>query len=123
MGWLGTIGSLGMALGPAIGGLVTRLYGLNNMFYLSSFCGFAAAAILHQEGKQLAHAFIAGGVNEIAALAALGDEARAFELFEMKRKRGSGRAESRRNQSCGLARRARAHEAAENLEPGVLGQG
>ncbi len=46
MGWLGTIGSLGMACGPAIGGWVTREYGINVMFYLSSACGFTAAAIV-----------------------------------------------------------------------------
>lgn len=46
MGWLGTIGSLGMACGPAIGGWVTREYGINAMFYVSSACGFSAAAIV-----------------------------------------------------------------------------
>ncbi len=46
MGWLGTIGSVGMAFGPAIGGWVTREYGINTMFYLSSAFGFTAAAIV-----------------------------------------------------------------------------
>jgi MFS family permease len=46
MGWLGTIGSIGMAGGPAIGGWVTREYGINVMFYLSSAFGFGAAAIV-----------------------------------------------------------------------------
>ncbi|HMJ71260.1 MAG TPA: MFS transporter [Cyclobacteriaceae bacterium] len=46
MGWLGTIGSVGMAFGPAIGGWVTREYGINTMFYLSSAFGFMAAAIV-----------------------------------------------------------------------------
>lgn len=46
MGWLGTIGSVGMAFGPAIGGWITRVYGLNAMFYFSSLCGFTAAAIV-----------------------------------------------------------------------------
>jgi MFS family permease len=46
MGWLGTIGSIGMAFGPAIGGWVTREFGINSMFYLSSLCGFSAAAIV-----------------------------------------------------------------------------
>jgi len=46
MGWLGTIGSLGMAMGPAVGGWVARVYGIDAMFYLSSACGFTAAAIV-----------------------------------------------------------------------------
>jgi MFS family permease len=46
MGWLGTIGSLGQACGPAVGGWVTREYGIEAMFYLSSAFGFTAAAIV-----------------------------------------------------------------------------
>jgi MFS family permease len=46
MGLIGMLGSLGMAMGPAIGGIVTREYGINTMFYLSSVCGFTAAAIV-----------------------------------------------------------------------------
>ena len=46
MGLLGMIGSVGMAMGPAIGGMVAREYGLNVMFYLSSFFGFIAAVIV-----------------------------------------------------------------------------
>lgn len=46
MGLIGMIGSFGMAMGPAIGGIVSREFGINAMFYLSSFCGFTAAAIV-----------------------------------------------------------------------------
>lgn len=46
MGLLGMVGSVGMAMGPAIGGLVAREYGLNVMFYLSSFFGLVAASIV-----------------------------------------------------------------------------
>lgn len=46
MGWLGTLGSLGQACGPALGGLVTREFGIDAMFYLSSAFGFTAAAIV-----------------------------------------------------------------------------
>lgn len=46
MGLLGTAGSLGMAGGPAIGGLVASSAGLNAMFYLSSFFGFVSIVIL-----------------------------------------------------------------------------
>jgi MFS family permease len=46
MGLLGMVGSVGMAMGPAIGGMVAREYGLNVMFYLSSACGLLAAMIV-----------------------------------------------------------------------------
>lgn len=46
MGILGTLGSLGMASGPALGGFVTRMFGINAMFYLSSLLAVAAAAIV-----------------------------------------------------------------------------
>lgn len=46
MGYLGLFGSVGMALGPAIGGFVTREFGINTMFYLSSACGLGAASIV-----------------------------------------------------------------------------
>jgi len=46
MGLLGTAGSLGMAGGPAIGGLVASSFGLDAMFYLSSFFGFLSIMIL-----------------------------------------------------------------------------
>jgi MFS family permease len=44
MGYLGTAGTLGMAGGPAIGGLVANQFGLNFMFYTSS--AFAVLSIL-----------------------------------------------------------------------------
>src|SRR5688572_18690564 len=44
MGILGTAGMIGMAGGPAVGGWVTRIFGLNTTFYLSS--AFALAAVL-----------------------------------------------------------------------------
>ncbi|HEY0768871.1 MAG TPA: MFS transporter, partial [Sphingobacteriaceae bacterium] len=46
MGLLGTAGSLGMASGPAIGGLVATAFGLDTMFYLSSACGLLSIIIV-----------------------------------------------------------------------------
>jgi MFS family permease len=46
MGLLGMIGSLGMAIGPALGGFVTRQFGINTMFYLSSAFGLTAVLIV-----------------------------------------------------------------------------
>jgi len=46
MGLLGMTGSIGMAMGPAIGGMISREFGINMMFYLSSLCGLTAAAIV-----------------------------------------------------------------------------
>jgi len=46
MGLLGMLGSVGMAMGPAIGGMIAREYGLNVMFYLSATCGFTAAVVV-----------------------------------------------------------------------------
>lgn len=46
MGLIGTFGTLGMVMGPAIGGIVARAFGINTMFYLSSVFGFTAAAIV-----------------------------------------------------------------------------
>ncbi|MBS1682070.1 MAG: MFS transporter [Bacteroidetes bacterium] len=45
MGFIGTAGAIGMASGPAVGGAVANLFGLNAMFYLSSFFAFVAIAI------------------------------------------------------------------------------
>ncbi len=44
LGMMGTAGTIGMAAGPAIGGAVANIFGLNFMFYCSSF--FAAISIL-----------------------------------------------------------------------------
>jgi MFS family permease len=44
MGLLGTAGSIGMAGGPAIGGLISYQFGINAMFYCSS--AFALVSIL-----------------------------------------------------------------------------
>jgi MFS family permease len=46
MGLLGTAGSLGMAGGTAIGGLVAAAYGLEIMFYLSSLCGLVSVILI-----------------------------------------------------------------------------
>ncbi|HEY5825839.1 MAG TPA: MFS transporter [Cyclobacteriaceae bacterium] len=46
MGYLGTAGALGSASGPAIGGLVALEFGLNTMFYLSSFFALLSIIIL-----------------------------------------------------------------------------
>jgi MFS family permease len=45
MGFIGTAGALGMACGPAIGGGVANQFGLDWMFYLSSFFAFVAIVI------------------------------------------------------------------------------
>jgi MFS family permease len=42
MGLLGTAGSLGNAFGPALGGLIASSFGLEIMFYASSFFGLLA---------------------------------------------------------------------------------
>jgi MFS family permease len=46
MGLLGTAGSLGMAVGPAIGGVIANYFGISFMFYCSSFFGLIAIVIL-----------------------------------------------------------------------------
>lgn len=46
MGLMGTAGSLGMAGGPAIGGVIANTFGLNTMFYTSSFFAVVSIAIL-----------------------------------------------------------------------------
>ena len=46
VGLLGTAGTLGMALGPAVGGSVANSYGLSFMFYSSSLCGLISIFIL-----------------------------------------------------------------------------
>ncbi len=45
MGFIGTAGAIGMASGPAIGGLVANQFGLTTMFYLSSFFAFVSILI------------------------------------------------------------------------------
>jgi len=46
MGYLGTASGLGMACGPAIGGLVSNQFGLSIVFYLSSFFALLSVIIL-----------------------------------------------------------------------------
>lgn len=46
VGLLGTSGTLGMAGGPAIGGLLANQYGINAMFYCSSAFALLSVAIL-----------------------------------------------------------------------------
>lgn len=46
MGLLGTASSVGMAGGPAIGGVVTAHFGIDVMFYLSSIFGIGSILIL-----------------------------------------------------------------------------
>src|SRR6185369_3336584 len=45
MGFIGTAGAIGMAAGPSIGGTVANYFGLNGMFYLSSFFGLVAVLL------------------------------------------------------------------------------
>ncbi len=46
MGFIGTAGAIGMAAGPSIGGTMANYFGLNGMFYLSSFFGLVAVVIM-----------------------------------------------------------------------------
>jgi MFS family permease len=46
MGFLGTAGTMGMAGGPALGGLISNNFGINAMFYASAFCAVVALVIL-----------------------------------------------------------------------------
>jgi MFS family permease len=46
MGLLGTAGTVGMAIGPAIGGMVANQFDLNAMFYVSSAFALLSVAIL-----------------------------------------------------------------------------
>jgi MFS family permease len=46
MGLLGTAGSIGGAGGPALGGPIAQYYGLDAMFYFSSFLGLVSILIL-----------------------------------------------------------------------------
>jgi MFS family permease len=59
MGLLGTAGALGMAGGPAIGGLVANAYGYSAMFYCSSAFAFVSLIILAgiQESRKETHRF------------------------------------------------------------------
>ena len=45
MGFLGTAGSVGMAGGPAVGGLITNQFGLNFMFYCSAAFALLSAVM------------------------------------------------------------------------------
>ncbi|MBK5278390.1 MAG: MFS transporter [Bacteroidia bacterium] len=54
MGLLGTAGSVGMAAGPAIGGTIANQFGLDAMFYCSSFFGLVAIIILVRMRETLA---------------------------------------------------------------------
>jgi MFS family permease len=46
IGLLGTAGAVGMAAGPALGGTLANQFGLNAMFYCSSFFALVSIAIL-----------------------------------------------------------------------------
>ena len=46
LGYLGISGSVGMAGGPALGGLVALHWGQNEMFYLSSFMALASVLVV-----------------------------------------------------------------------------
>ncbi len=55
MGILGLSGSIGMAIGPAIGSELTRLFSLNAMFYCSSFFALLSILILLGMKETLEH--------------------------------------------------------------------
>jgi MFS family permease len=46
MGFLGTAGTLGMAGGPALGGMLSNNFSIDAVFYCSSFLGFLSICIL-----------------------------------------------------------------------------
>lgn len=46
MGYLGTAGAVGMASGPALGGFIALHFGLNVLFYVSSFLALISIIIL-----------------------------------------------------------------------------
>jgi MFS family permease len=46
MGFLGTAGTVGMAGGPALGGLLSNKFGIDAVFYCSSFFGLLSIGIL-----------------------------------------------------------------------------
>ncbi len=46
MGFLGTAGTMGMAGGPSLGGLISNYYGVTPVFYTSAFCAVIALVIL-----------------------------------------------------------------------------
>jgi MFS family permease len=46
MGLVGTAGAIGMAGGPALGGTIANNFGLNSVFYLSSFLAFLSILIM-----------------------------------------------------------------------------
>jgi MFS family permease len=53
MGYLGTAGTLGMASGPAIGGLLANEFGINAVFYLSSLFALISILILINTNETL----------------------------------------------------------------------
>ncbi|MCI0750582.1 MAG: MFS transporter [Flammeovirgaceae bacterium] len=53
MGILGTAGTIGMALGPAVGGAVANNFSLDVMFYCSSFFAIASITILFTSKETL----------------------------------------------------------------------
>lgn len=55
MGILGLSSSMGLSLGPALGSWVTNLYGLEFMFYVSSFCALISVIILAGMQETLSH--------------------------------------------------------------------
>ena len=65
MGLLGTASSIGMAGGPAVGGLLSNQFGLDAMFYCSSAFALISAVILAgiKETVQKNIAFILGSVK------------------------------------------------------------
>lgn len=55
MGFIGTAGAIGMAAGPSIGATVAKHFGLNAMFYLSSFFGLMAVLLTLGVKETLKH--------------------------------------------------------------------
>lgn len=55
VGILGTAGTLGMATGPAIGGAIANNFGLNFMFYCSSFFALLSMIIVIRSKETLQH--------------------------------------------------------------------
>jgi MFS family permease len=55
MGILGTAGAVGMAAGPAVGGMIANQFGLDAMFYCSAFSAFISIVIVLNVKETLSH--------------------------------------------------------------------
>jgi hypothetical protein len=83
----------------------------------------AAAALLGEEGDDLANALGIDGIQNAALLSPRPEEARAFELCEVGRHGRGGHAHLRGNVPCGQPMRGVTHQEPEDFETVFLRQG